>query len=233
MSGRLHLPTRRKASAEESETEPLVSEKPKSKPPSGGYISRKLNATAEKAHHLVDEGLHKVESIGPVNVAEKAKHAAIEKGLQKAGKKTLAILTADPWLPKRVAEAMTVAFRYTWPQIETFLIETLTEEVPKTARQREWPPPYERKEHPLQWFRASVLYALFPADATFWCKAREPLSVMLALAMLTSTFGISTWMWTLLLWLIDWDCEFQLINFIVLQRATIFLVVGLMWCALT
>jgi len=47
--------------------------------------------------------------------------------------------------------------------------------------------------------------------------------------MLVSTFGISTWMWTLLLWLIDWDCEFQLINFIVLQRATIFVVVGLMW----
>ena len=60
---------------DEAETEPLVSGEASSKPPtskqpSSGYIAKKLSATAEGAHGLLDKGLHKVSSL-----EDKAKRA--------------------------------------------------------------------------------------------------------------------------------------------------------------
>ena len=75
-----------------------------------------------------------------------------------------------------------------------------------------------------------MLHAIWPADVTLWKYLRLPWMPGLYLLLLCPYYGISTLMWFLLLVLITWDCDYQLINYIVLHRVTIFLVVGVAWC---
>ena len=187
------------------------------------------------------------------------KTKVLKKALHKAGQEILHMLTKDKWMPQPVNQAITNTFRSVWPEVESVLSDLLCDKVdsaaPKKSKidKRPWPtaPPDWRKQ-PLRWFRARMIYAMFPADATFWYKARQPGMLLFLVLLVIPYFGIATIMWLILLVFIDWDCDpppppppplrdhthphphhtrtgdFQLVNFIALQRVTAFFVYGLL-----
>jgi hypothetical protein len=74
-----------------------------------------------------------------------------------------------------------------------------------------------------------VLYAIDPADMSIWATLRCPQMLSIYLLLLFPYYGVSLWMMLLLLVCIDWRCDYQLINYIVLIRALSFITVGLSW----
>ena len=74
-----------------------------------------------------------------------------------------------------------------------------------------------------------MLYAIDPADMSIWATLRCPQMLSIYLLLLFPYYGVSLWMMLLLLVCIDWRCDYQLINYIVLIRALSFITVGLSW----
>lgn len=146
-------------------------------------------------------------------VKTKARTKVLETALHKAGQEILHTLIKDKWMPQPVNQAITNTFRSVWPEVESVLFDLLCDKIdsaaPKKSKKdkRPWPtaPPDWRKQ-PLRWFRARMVYAMFPADATFWYKARQPGMLLFLVLLVIPCFGIATIMWLILLIFIDWDC---------------------------
>ena len=71
-----------------------------------------------------------------------------------------------------------------------------------------------------------ALHTLLPADMSQWQVARDPNALCLLLRAVCPYFGISTWMFVLLFFLIDKRDEYQLCNYILKFKATQFLSSG-------
>ena len=73
----------------------------------------------------------------------------------------------------------------------------------RELRLKHWatgPPAFCRR--PFSWCRAQILHTLLPADMSQWQVARDPNALCLLLLAVCPYFGISTWMFVLLFFLI-------------------------------
>lgn len=174
-----------------------------------GELQGKLEAVDEKRQGV------KAKAGGVVQgVKNKAKTKVLETALHKAGVELLQALTKDKWMPQPVHQSITNMFRSVWPEVEAVLFDLLYETMDssqpkkdKKDKKRPWPAaPPSKREQPLRWFRARVVYAIFPADATFWHKVRQPDLLLFLVLLVVPYFGIATLMWLILLVFIDWDC---------------------------
>ena len=75
---------------------------------------------------------------------------------------------------------------------------------------------------PLLCFRAKVLYTLFPFDKSVWGKMKRPLFWVLTLIAATPVYGVAQIWGMLLLFMKDRKDEYQLVNFIVTFKASMF-----------
>jgi hypothetical protein len=169
-------------------------------------------------------------------VVSKAKARVLERSIAAAGRSLLATLTGDPYMPGSIRDGVANTFKTTvWPQVTEFLLDTLSDQTRvRPNLHREWPADCLTAAEGSRWerFRCVVLYAIFPADLSFWAKLRCPSLLSIYLLLLFPYYGVSLLMMLLLLLCIDWRCEYSLINYIVLIRALSFITVGLSWTAM-
>ena len=183
-------------------------------------LPARSNSTLIRVEQLRRSGVEQLHEKSQVvrakagGLVQGVKTKVLEKALHKAGQEILHMLTKDKWMPQAVNQAITNTFRSVWPEVECVLFDLLCDKVdsaaPKKSKidKRPWPtaPPDWRKQ-PLRWFRARMIYAMFPADATFWYKARQPGMLLFLVLLVIPYFGIATIMWLILLIFIDWDCD--------------------------
>ena len=169
-------------------------------------------------------------------VVSKAKARVLERSIAAAGRSLLATLTGDPYMPGSIRDGVANTFKTTvWPQVTEFLLDTLSDQTrARPNLHREWPADCLTAAEGSRWerFRCVVLYAIFPADLSFWAKLRCPPLLSIYLLLLFPYYGVSLLMMLLLLLCIDWRCEYSLINYIVLIRALSFITVGLSWTSM-
>ena len=78
----------------------------------------------------------------------------------------------------------------------------------------------------LAWLRAKILYTMLPADASAWKLLRNPLGLLVLALLLTPYYNLSAWVFVVGFFLIDRRDEYQLVQFIVIAKASAFLSSG-------
>ena len=210
--------------------------------PAAGWVAGSLSRPRVRDQFEMPEHNHKHGHVPHLHaphlkdrVVSKAKERVLERSIAAAGRSLLATLTGDPYMPGSIRDGVANTFKTTvWPQVTEFLLDTLSDQTRvRPNLHREWPDCLTAAEAS-RWkrFRCVVLYAIFPADLSFWAKLRCPSLLSIYLLLLFPYYGVSLLMMLLLLLCIDWRCEYSLINYIVLIRALSFITVGLSWTSM-
>ena len=143
----------------------------------------------------------------------------------------------DPYMPRWLRRNIDAAFREAWPVMQSDVRELVLDAIAtgdkemqlyRELRLKHWatgPPAFCRR--PFSWCRAQILHTLLPADMSQWQVARDPNALCLLLLAVCPYFGISTWMFVLLFFLIDKRDEYQLCDYILKFKATQFLSSGI------
>uniref|UniRef100_A0A7S4B455 EF-hand domain-containing protein n=1 Tax=Chrysotila carterae TaxID=13221 RepID=A0A7S4B455_CHRCT len=149
------------------------------------------------------------------------------------GDRFIRIFKRDPWQPEFITRGISDAWESTWPEVREYLRTSTYESYAfgnkkqrKQLLQAEsWPPPPPFWPSPIRWARAKMLYAVMPADISMWGLLRQPSFYPFFILLLP--FGrISTVTWLVLLAAIDRDDEYQLVNYILLYRSSVFVTIG-------
>ena len=80
--------------------------------------------------------------------------------------------------------------------------------------------------NPYHWFKAWVLYTMFPHDKSVWAQLKNPWYYVFTIISLCP-FGISQGWWLLMFLLRDKHDEYQLVNFIVSIKVAGFFSIGI------
>eukprot|EP00618_Florenciella_parvula_P035898 CAMPEP_0119542920 /NCGR_PEP_ID=MMETSP1344-20130328/53848_1 /TAXON_ID=236787 /ORGANISM="Florenciella parvula, Strain CCMP2471" /LENGTH=614 /DNA_ID=CAMNT_0007587185 /DNA_START=12 /DNA_END=1856 /DNA_ORIENTATION=- len=144
----------------------------------------------------------------------------------------------DPDMPKAMDRAAQGVVDEFMPEVKTIMMDAFVDKLRKkdkdleTALMSADPLPCCQPNcgifDPILCFRAKVLYTLFPFDKSVWGKIKNPWFWVLTLIAAAPVYGVAQVWGILLLAMKDRQDEYQLVNFIVTFKSSMFVAVGVL-----
>ena len=159
----------------------------------------------------------------------KIAHRASHKILNKAGKSMAKAAGADPDMPSVIRSTIESTVDNVVKDIKIQMDENLELMIRGTDDEHKEKiladPPDCCRPNPYHWFKAWILYTMFPHDKSIWAQLRNPWYYIFTIISL-SPYGVSQMWWLLMFILRDKHDEYQLVNFIVSIKVAGFFSVG-------
>ena len=175
---------------------------------------------SDKANEVIDFGN---------KTALKIAHRVSHKVLNKAGKSMAKAAGADPDMPSVIRSTIESTVDNVVKDIKIQMDENLELMIRGTDDEQKKKiladPPDCCRPNPYHWFKAWILYTMFPHDKSVWAQLRNPWYYFFTILSL-SPFGVSQIWWLLMFILRDKHDEYQLVNFIVSIKVAGFFSVG-------
>ncbi len=156
-------------------------------------------------------------------------HTAGVKILDKAGNSMARAAGSDPDMPNAIRTTIKATIDDVVKDIKIQMDENLELMIKGTDEE------YKKKilanppdcccPNPYHWFKAWVLYTMFPHDKSIWAQLKNPWYYIFTIISVFP-FGVSQGWWVLMFLLRDKHDEYQLVNFIVSIKIAGFLSVG-------
>ena len=175
---------------------------------------------SDKANEVIDFGN---------KTALKIAHRVSHKVLNKAGKSMAKAAGADPDMPSVIRSTIESTVDNVVKDIKIQMDENLELMIRGTDDEQKKKiladPPDCCRPNPYHWFKAWILYTMFPHDKSIWAQLRNPWYYIFTIISL-SPYGVSQIWWLLMFILRDKHDEYQLVNFIVSIKVAGFFSVG-------
>ena len=136
------------------------------------------------------------------------------------------VLVVDPYQPKCLVKTGQAITRATWEEVKQSLQGTVVESASwkdmayRKRRLRHWAGAPKCSLNLYTWVRAKFLYAINPADGTFFKVMRDPVAVAFFLLTMCPVYALQVWAFVLLFIFIDKRDEYQLVWFILKFKMT-------------
>ena len=175
---------------------------------------------SDKANEVIDFGN---------KTALKIAHRVSHKVLNKAGKSMAKAAGADPDMPSVIRSTIESTVDNVVKDIKIQMDENLELMIRGTDDEHKEKiladPPDCCRPNPYHWFKAWILYTMFPHDKSIWAQLRNPWYYIFTIISL-SPYGVSQIWWLIMFILRDKHDEYQLVNFIVSIKVAGFFSVG-------
>jgi hypothetical protein len=122
-------------------------------------------------------------------------------------------LTADPDMPNPVRKVMRSTVDGVMPDVREEVLGTVVAKI-RTKAAIDEGAPLRCCPNPLAWFRAWVLYTLFPHDRSVWRKIKNPWFWVLTAVSLVPRYGVQQLYFLMIIAFKDKRDEFQLVQYI-------------------
>eukprot|EP00944_MAST-04C_sp_MAST-4C-sp1_P002133 g2133.t1 len=187
-----------------------------------------VNPIYEQAKSKISDKANEAHDWGHKKTLQIA-HQASHKILDKAGKRMAKAAGADPDMPIVIRSTIESTVNNVIKDIKIQMDENLELMISGTDEEQEKKiladPPDCCRPNPYNWFKAWILYTMFPHDKSLWAQLKNPWYYVFSILSLFP-FGVSQAWWLLMFILRDKHDEYQLVNFIVSLKVAGFISVG-------
>jgi hypothetical protein len=187
-----------------------------------------INPIYKDAKRKISENANKLHDWGNKKTLEIA-HAAGHKILDKAGSSMARAAGSDPDMPNIIRSTIKSTVDDVVKDIKIQMDENLELMIKGTEEEYKQKilanPPDCCCPNPYHWFKAWILYTMFPHDKSIWAQLKNPWYYVFTIISLFP-FGVSQVWWVLMFILRDKHDEYQLVNFIVSIKIAGFISVG-------